>query len=92
MYEISLSKEFLRDAKRLKRKHYEMGRLYEVFHVLAQGDTDTLRRRYRDHQLKGNLRQYRELHIATDWLLIYRIDGTELLITMMRTGSHDELL
>ncbi|MDF7665618.1 type II toxin-antitoxin system YafQ family toxin [Bifidobacterium sp. ESL0745] len=76
MYEISFSKEFLRDAKRLKRKHYDMSRLYEVFHILGQGDTDTWRRRYRDHQLKGNLKQYRELHVAADWLLIYRIDVT----------------
>ncbi|WEV64298.1 hypothetical protein [Bifidobacterium sp. ESL0732] len=39
--------------KRLKRKYYDMARLYEVFHILAQGDAVTLRRRYRDHQLKG---------------------------------------
>ncbi|WEV64856.1 hypothetical protein [Bifidobacterium sp. ESL0732] len=25
-------------------------------------------------------------------MLIYRIDGKELLITMMRSGSHDDLL
>lgn len=59
MYEISFSKEFLRDAKRLKHKHYDMNRLYEVFHILGQGDADILRRRYRDHQLKGNLKRYR---------------------------------
>ncbi|WEV58617.1 type II toxin-antitoxin system YafQ family toxin [Bifidobacterium sp. ESL0728] len=92
MYEISFSNEFLRDVKKLKMKHYEMSKLYEVFHILADNDTETLRRKYHDHQLKGSLKDYRELHIAADWLLIYRVEGHILLITMMRTGSHDELL
>ncbi|WEV46316.1 type II toxin-antitoxin system YafQ family toxin [Bifidobacterium sp. ESL0690] len=92
MYEISFSNEFLRDAKKLKKKHYDLSKLYEVFHVLERDDTETLHRKYRDHQLKGSLKDYRELHIAADWLLIYRVEGRVLLITMMRTGSHDELL
>ncbi|WEV72796.1 type II toxin-antitoxin system YafQ family toxin [Bifidobacterium sp. ESL0790] len=92
MYELSFSKEFLRDAKKLKKKHYDMGKLYEVFHVLERGDAETLRRKYRDHQLKGDLKAYRELHVEADWLLIYRVEENILLITLMRTGSHDQLL
>ena len=45
--------------------------------------------RYRDHPLRGNWRDYRELHIEPDWLLIYRIKGDEL--QLVRTGSHADL-
>ena len=34
----------------------------------------------------------RELHIGSDWLLVYRVDGARLAITLVRTGSHDDLL
>lgn len=42
-----------------------------------------------DHSLKGVWSKYRELHIAPDWLLIYRIDADVLYLT--QTGSHDDL-
>lgn len=45
MYDISFSKEFIRDAKRLKRKRYDMTKVYAVFHILTRGEADTLRRR-----------------------------------------------
>jgi len=43
----------------------------------------------RDHQLKGLLKDCRECHIEPDWLLIYRIEGSEL--CLIRTGSHSDL-
>lgn len=42
-----------------------------------------------DHQLKGNLSSYRECHIESDWLLMYKIDGEDIIF--VRTGSHSEL-
>ena len=27
--------------------------------------------KYKDHQLKGELKEYRECHIEPDWLLVY---------------------
>ena len=50
-----------------------------------------LRTRYRDHALKGEWNEYRELHVSGDWLLIYRINKDELRLVLTRTGSHDEL-
>jgi mRNA interferase YafQ len=43
----------------------------------------------KDHQLKGRLSDFRECHIAHDWLLMYKIDGADIIFT--RTGTHSEL-
>ena len=42
-----------------------------------------------DYNLSGNYAGYRECHVAPDWLLIYRQDGNELLLS--RTGTHSDL-
>ena len=43
----------------------------------------------RDHQLTGNLKDYRECHLGSDWLLIYQL--TDQAAILSRTGSHSEL-
>ena len=45
--------------------------------------------RYRDHPLSGNWKHHRDCHIEPDWLLIYKIDGTDLYL--VRTGTHSDL-
>ena len=41
------------------------------------------------HPLKGAWKNYRDLHIEPDWLLIYRADETSVLFE--RTGTHADL-
>ncbi|KJR41322.1 Addiction module toxin, RelE/StbE [Candidatus Magnetoovum chiemensis] len=48
-----------------------------------------LERKHNDHKLLGHYKDRRECHIEADWLLIYRIDGNE--IVFERTGSHSDL-
>ena len=43
-----------------------------------------------DRALKGNWSGYREVHLESDWLLIYKIAGGT--VFLVRTGSHSELL
>ena len=45
----------------------------------------------RDHALSGNWVGHRECHVLPDWLLIYRIDGDVLVLTLSRTGSYSDL-
>ena len=47
--------------------------------------------KYQDHALAGDYRGHRECHIQPDWLLIYKINDRELLLTLTRTGTHSEL-
>ena len=90
MREISVNPVFLRDVKRLKQKRFDMGLLVEAQAVLRRNDRMLLDGRYRDHQLKGNMRGFRELHIQGDWLLVYRGGGERVILA--RTGTHDGLL
>ena len=50
-----------------------------------------LPQKYRDHPLAGNYHGYRECHIQSDWLLIYKVEDKKLLLTLTRTGSHSDL-
>jgi mRNA interferase YafQ len=59
------------------------------FELSPAGIPDWLRQ-HGDHQLVGSLGNYRELHVQADWLLLYTFDGDAL--TIVRTGSHDDLL
>ncbi|MBI3589662.1 MAG: type II toxin-antitoxin system YafQ family toxin, partial [Candidatus Liptonbacteria bacterium] len=45
--------------------------------------------KYQDHQLKGDLVEFRECHIAPNILLIYKIDNNYLRLNNL--GSHSEL-
>lgn len=47
--------------------------------------------KYRDHNLSGNYKGFRECHINPDWLLIYRTDNDVLTLTLIRTGTHSDL-
>ena len=45
----------------------------------------------RDHALTGDYIGFRECHIRPDWLLVYRVDGEDLILFLFRTGSHTDL-
>lgn len=81
------SSRFKRDARRARRRGKDLGKLEALLTLLIQ--QERLPERYRDHPLRGNLGDYREVHIEPDWLLIYGVRGDEL--HLVRTGSHSDL-
>ena len=58
--------------------------LYEVIHMLANGET--LPMQYLDHPLKGIRKGYRDCHIQNDWILIYKIDKDILTLVLSEKG------
>ena len=44
---------------------------------------------YRDHALIGQYKGTRECHVEPDWLLIYELTNSE--IVLIRTGTHTDL-
>ena len=81
------STQFRRDLKRLAKQGKNLGKLRALLDLLVR--EDPLAARHRDHALRGPWNGYREAHIEGDWLLIYRVQGRDLLLA--RTGSHSEL-
>ena len=89
MYSIQMSTAFRRDVRRSKRQNKDMKRFQEVIHLLASGEQ--LSERWKDHQLGGEWRGFRECHLDPDWLLIYRVNRSESMIELVRMGSHADL-
>ena len=80
---------YRKDRKRAIKRGLPMNLLDEVLQTLV--DEKPLDPKYRDHELKGIYAGLRECHIQPDWLLIYDIDGDNLILTAIRTGSHSDL-
>ena len=89
MYKIVYTNRMKRDAKLMKKRGKDMNQLVCVLSMLASGSP--LPKQYLDHQLTGNLRDFRECHIETDWLLLYQIYDDILILSATATGTHADL-
>lgn len=89
-YQILFTSKMKRDVKRMKKRGRDLSKLVTALDYLANGISMPLQ--YRDHQLSGNLSDFRECHIEPDWLLIYQIDNNILTLTATETGTHSDLL
>lgn len=89
MLNIVSSTKFKKDLKRTAKRGYNIDLLEEVVTMLA--NEEELPAKYHDHQLTGSYECFRECHIQPDWLLIYRVDGEDLMLFLSRTGSHSDL-
>ena len=88
-YEVKPSNQFKKDLKLAAKRGYKIELLTDVIKKIANGEV--LEPKYKDHQLSGNFGFYRECHIQPDWLLIYEIDGEQLILLLSRTGTHSDL-
>ena len=89
MLTIKYETTFKKDFKRIVRRGYDVRLLEEVIDILA--NEKPLPEKYRDHRLTGDFADCRECHITPDWLLVYQTDSRELVLYMIRTGSHSDL-
>ena len=78
MYNIRPTTKFQKDLKRVKRRGFDISLLTDVIKKLAAGEP--LPEKNRDHQLSGDYALCRECHITPDWLLVYEVDGNELIL------------
>ena len=88
-YAVKLTTQFKKDYKLAVKRGLKIELLEAVVAALALGEP--LPEKHRDHALTGNWIGHRECHILPDWLLIYRIEGDVLVLTLSRTGSHSDL-
>ena len=79
-----------RDVKLMKKRGKNIQKLIDILDKLIMGESLPVKNH--DHQLTGNLKDFRECHIEPDWLLMYQISDSELILTATTTGSHADLL
>ena len=89
-YQIVRTKRFKTAFKRVRSlKGCKREIFVEVVETLASGKK--LKREYRDHKLTGNLKDFRECHLASDILLLYQVDEGYLILTLVSIGNHAQL-
>lgn len=88
-YELVLSTRFKKGFKLAKKRGLNVTLLNEVVDLLLAGQT--LDAKYKDHELKGRYKGFRECHIQPDWLLIYFVENDVLVLTLVDTGTHEDL-
>lgn len=89
MYSLETTHQYLKDLKLARKRNLPEDELDTVIKILLE--EKELPAKYRDHNLKGNYKDYRECHILPDWLLIYQKKKVIKLVTLIRTGSHSDL-
>jgi len=89
MLDIVYTNKMKRDVKLMKRRGKDIAKLITTLSLLAGGEP--MPPTYRDHQLSGNLSDFRECHIEGDWLLLYQIFEDKLILSASATGTHSDL-
>ena len=86
---VKLTTTFKKDYKMAMKRGRKLELIDKVITTLALGEN--LPNENRDHDLHGNWKGYRECHIQSDWLLIYKIEKDILVLTLTRTGTHSDI-
>jgi len=87
MLEIIRTNQFVKDAKLQKKRGKNLNKLFTVIETLSK--EQKLYAKHRPHKLVGNWKSWSECHLEPDWLLIYAVQGRELILA--RTGTHADL-
>jgi mRNA interferase YafQ len=81
------TRQFERDAKRMKKRGKNLDKLKIIIRCLvAEEPLDAI---HRDHRLLGKWQGRRECHIESDWLLVYKTEIDRIIFE--RTGTHSDL-
>lgn len=90
MYKVRSTKTYRKAYARVsKHKNFNPRVLEEVIEMLARGER--LDAKYQDHQLSGELQEYRECHIQHNLLLEYQKHDNILVLLLINIGTHDDI-
>lgn len=88
-YQLDYTTAFSKDLKKVKKRGYNLSLLKNVVDKLQNGEP--LEIKNKDHLLTGNWKGFRECHIQSDWLLVYKVYEDKLVLVLIRTGTHSDL-
>lgn len=71
-YSIDLTPGFKKDFNLVQKQNKGTSTITKIIERIADGER--LETQFRDHNLKGDYKNYRECHIKPNLLLIYKIE------------------
>ena len=91
-YKITYTKEFKKSLKKVAKQGKNIDKLLNVVNKLSK--REKLAEKYRDHALYNDkkFKGCRDCHIEPDWLLIYKYVEDEIILLLVNTGSHSDIL
>ncbi len=87
MKTLSRHKTFIKDMRNIRLTETQATKLF--IYVANLINNEVLPPEAKDHALQGEWKDFRELHLGGDTLLIYRVDEQQVYLT--RLGSHAQL-
>jgi mRNA interferase YafQ len=87
MPKLRRHKSFLKDYANTKLSDSQFEKFVTYLHFLKDGQN--LPQEARDHNLKGNWKDFKECHLGGDMLLVYAKFEEEIVLT--RIGTHSEI-
>ena len=88
-YDIVITNACKKDIKKASKQGKNINLLFEIIDLLSEGIP--LDPKHKDHKLSGKYEGKRECHIEPDFLLIYERRDSEIILYIVRVGSHSEL-
>ena len=85
---VGKTTQFKKDLRRCEKRGLDLRELDDVVALLRKAAG--LPEHYRDHPLRGPYLNFRDCHIRSDWVLIYKTTENDELI-LVRTGTHADL-
>lgn len=89
---IDYTTKFKSQLKKVLKQGKNSKELLDVVTKLA--NLQELEPKYRNHDLINDktYRDCKECHIKPDWLLVYKYINNKLVLLLLATGSHSEIL
>ncbi len=90
-YTVKYSSEFKKSLKKVTKQGKDINKLMPIITSLA--NKEKLDPKFKNHKLKddGYFYDCYECHIEPDWLLVYKYLNDELVLLLVKTGSHSDL-
>lgn len=90
-YDVRYSREFKKSLKKVTKQGKDIGKLLDLVDKLVY--KEPLESKYKNHKLSddGYFSNCYECHIEPDWLLVYKYFDNELVLLLVKTGSHSDL-
>ncbi|MSP33488.1 MAG: type II toxin-antitoxin system YafQ family toxin [Rickettsiales bacterium] len=87
MKKIESSNRFEKELRQMFKRGKSLQKFRDILDILITGRE--IPAKYRDHKLQGEFKNFRDLHIEPDWVLIYQVTGN--VVILERTGTHSDL-